>query len=87
MMDVKKHQQVWSIGFFDKKAGLGVSLNEKLAEELHKAIIKTFKGRKVYEIFKNNIWAADLVEMVSLSSVNKNIRCLLCIIDVFTKYT
>ena len=64
-----------------------MSLNEKLAEELHKAIIKTFKGRKVYEIFKNNIWAADLVEMVSLCYSNKNIRYLLCIIDVFTKYT
>ena len=73
--------------FFDKKTGVEVSLNEKLAEELHKAIIQKFKRRKVYEIFKNNIWAADLVEMVSLSSVNKNIRCLLCIIDVFTKYT
>ena len=73
--------------FLDKKTGVEVSLNEKLAEELHKAIIQKFKRGKVYEIFKNNVWAADLVEMVSLSSSNKNIRCLLCIIDVFTKYT
>ena len=73
--------------FFDKKTGVEVSLNEKLAEELHEAIIQKFKRGKVYEIFKNNVWAADLVEMVSLSSSNKNIRCLLCIIDVFTKYT
>ena len=33
--------------FFDKEAGLGVSLNEKLVEELHKAIIKKFKRRKL----------------------------------------
>ena len=28
---------------FDKKAGLGVSVNEKLSEELHKAVIKKLK--------------------------------------------
>ena len=59
--------------FFGKKTGVGVILNEKLAEELHKAIIQKLKRRKVYEIFKNNIRAADLVEMVSLSSSNKNL--------------
>ena len=36
---------------------------------------------------KDNIWAADLVETGSLSSKNKNIKYLLCVIDVFTKYT
>ena len=35
MMDVKEYQQVWSISF--KKTESGVSLNEQLAEELHKA--------------------------------------------------
>ena len=37
--------------------------------------------------FKDNIWAVDLAEMGSLSSKNKNIRYLLCVIDAFTKYT
>ena len=36
--------------------------------------------------FKDNIWAADLAEMGSLSSKNRNIKCSLCVIDVFTKY-
>ena len=36
--------------FFDKKTGSGMTVNEKLAEELHKPIIK-----KVYVKFKNNI--------------------------------
>ena len=69
--------------FFDKKAGLGVSVNEQLAVELHKPVIKIFKIRKVYARFKDNIWAADIVEM---ESKNKNVKYLLRVIDVFTKY-
>ena len=72
--------------FFDKKTGTGVSVNEQLAEELHKPVTKKFKGRKVYAIFKDNIWAADLAEMESLSLKNKNVKNLLCVIDVFTIY-
>ena len=37
--------------------------NEKLAEELHKQVIKKFKRRIVYAGLKDNIWAADLAEM------------------------
>ena len=79
--------------FFDKKPGsggkvaskAGVSVNEQLIEELHKPIIKKFK-RKVYENFKDNIWAADFSKMGSLSSKNRNVKYLLCVIDIFTKY-
>ena len=72
--------------FFDKKTGSGISVNEQLAEELHKSVIKKLKRRKVYARFKDNIWAADSAEMESLSSKNKNVKYLLCAIDVFTKY-
>ena len=72
--------------FFDKKTGLGVSVNEQLADELHQPVIKIFKRRKVYAKFKD-IWAADLAEMESFSSKNKNVKYLLCVTDVFTKYT
>ena len=58
----------------NKKAGSGVSVNEQLAEELHKPVMKKFKRRKVYARFKDNIWAADLAEMGSLSSKNKNVK-------------
>ena len=71
---------------FDKKTGLGVSVDEQLAKELHKAVIKKFKRRRVYARFRYNIWAADLVEMGSLSSKNRNVKYLLCVTDVFTKY-
>ena len=32
--------------FFDKKTCSGASVNEELAEELHKPVIKNFKGGK-----------------------------------------
>ena len=41
--------------FSDKKTGSGVIINEKLAEELHKPVIKKFKRRGVFAIFKDNI--------------------------------
>ena len=72
--------------FFDKKTASGVSVNEQLAEKLHKPVNKTFKGRKFYARFRDNIWTADLAEMGSLSSRNKNIKYLLCVVDVFTKH-
>ena len=74
--------------FFDKKTGLGagVCVNEQLAEELHKPVMKNFKRRKVYARFKDNIWAANLAQMESLSSKNKNDKYLLCVIDIFSKY-
>ena len=72
--------------FFDKKTGSGISVNEQRAEELHKPIIKKIKKRKVYARFKDNIWAADLAKIESFRSKNENIKYLLCVIDVFTKY-
>ena len=65
-----------------------MSANEQLAEELHKPVrsMQDCKSVQVYERFNNNIWAAGLAEMGSLSSKNKNVKYLLCVIDIFTKY-
>ena len=41
--------------FFDKRTGCGVSINEQLAEELYKPVIKKFKRRKVYAKIKDTI--------------------------------
>ena len=60
--------------------------NEQLAEELHKPIIKKFKKRKVYSVFKDNIWGADLADMQLISKFNKGFRFLLCVNDIFSKY-
>ena len=78
--------------FFDKKkekkkkTGSGASGNKELAKELHRPVIKKFK-RRVYPRFKDNIWAADLAEMGSLSSFNRGVKYLLSVINVFTKNT
>ena len=78
--------------FFDKKIGSGTTskmranLNEVLPQELHKPVITKCKRRKLYVRFKGNIWVADLAEMGSLSSKNRGVKYLLCVIDVFTKY-
>ena len=65
---------------------MGTSVNEQLTEELHKPVIKKFKRRKVYARFKDNIWAADLAEMESLPSKNKNVKYLLSAINALSKY-
>ena len=61
--------------------------NQQLAEELHKPIIKRSEKRKVHAAFKDNIWGADLVDMQLLGRYYKGIRFLLCVIDIFSKYT
>ena len=74
--------------FFDKKSqGSGVDNNEniRLADELHKPIIRKFKKRKVYSSFRDNIWGVDLADMQLLSKFNKGYR-FLCAIDTFSKY-
>ena len=35
----------------------------------------------------DNIWGADLDDMQLISKLNKGIRFLLCVIDIFSKYT
>ena len=76
--------------FFDKKSAGSVvntrANNEKLAEELHKPIIKNFLKRTACSGFKNNIWGADLADIQFISSFNKRFRFLLCAIDIFSKY-
>ena len=84
--------------FFDKKStGSGVTMlssksaikfmsNQQLADKLHKPIIKKFKRRKVYSLFKGNIWGVNLADMPLISKCNKEIKFLLCLIGLFSKY-
>ena len=70
----------------DKEIESGVKVNEVLAQESHKPVIKEFKRRKVYVRFKDNICAAVLDEVGSLLCFNLSVQYLLYVIDVFTKY-
>ena len=36
--------------------------------------------------FKDNIWGANLTDIQLISKFNKEIRFLLCVIDIFSKY-
>ena len=76
--------------FFEKKfKGSGIVTNEpnyQLANELHKPIIRKFEKRKVYSLFRDNIWGVDLADMQSLSKYNKGIRYFLCAIDLSRKH-
>ena len=78
--------------FFDKKskgggANIPSEFNEQWAKELHKPTNRKFKKRKVYSGFKDNIWAVDLADMQLKSKFNKRFRSLLCVIDIYSKYS
>ena len=60
--------------------------NTELAEELRKPIIKKFEKRKVDSPFIDNMWGADLADMLLISKFDKRFRFLLCVIDIYSKY-
>ena len=75
--------------FFDKKfSGNGVYAepNYQLANELHRQIIREFQRQKFYSLFRDKVWGVDLADMQSPSKYNGGIKCLLCAIDLFSKY-
>ena len=74
--------------FFDKKSSRSgiTEPNYKLANELHKPVIRKFKKRKVYSSFRDNIWGVALADMQSLSKYNKGIKYLLYAIELSSKY-
>ena len=85
MMSIKGVLLQWFIIFFDKKtSGSDIKnenfSNKELAEELHKPIIRKFNTRIVHLSFIDNIWGADLIDMQLISTFNKGIRFLLCVL-------
>ena len=77
--------------FFDKKTSDGTVKNEnisnkELAEELHKPIIRESEKKKVHSPFIDNIWGADLADMLLISNFTKGFRFSLCIIYIYSKY-
>ena len=61
--------------------------SKKWAEELHKPIIRHFNKRKVYSAFIDDIGGADLADIQLMSKFNKGFRFLLCVINIYSKYT
>ena len=76
--------------FVKKTSGSGIKneniSNKRLAEELHKPVIRKFNKRKVHSPFRDNIWGADLADMQLISKFNREFRFLLCVVDIYSKY-
>ena len=75
----------------DKKAFTETVINEtisniELAEELHNSIFRKYEKRKVHPSLMDNIWGADLADMLLISKLNKGFRVLLCVFDIYSKY-
>lgn len=58
----------------------------EIAYELHAPARKNYVRRHVNVYGKNDLWQADLVEMIPHSRLNKGFKYILCVIDCFTKY-
>ena len=75
--------------FHKKTSGRDIKIentsNKKIAEELHKPIIRNFFLKKVCLSLISNIWSADVTDMQLKSNFNNGIRFLLCVIDIFSK--
>jgi len=56
-----------------------------IAYELHKPARKNYTKRRVNVYGKNDLWQADLVEIIPYSKKNKVYKYILCVIDCFTK--
>ena len=59
--------------------------NRELAEDLQKPVIKKIE-KKVHSSFIDNIPGVDLADMQLINKLNKGVRFLLYVIDVFSKY-
>ena len=77
--------------FFDKKKLLVEQL--KMGICLIKNLQKNYTNQlfenliKVHSSFVDNIWGANLANMQLINKFDKGIRFLLCVIDIFSKYT
>ena len=69
---ISKYLIVKPIIYSKYKLGLGIKKpikwSDKLAEELHKPIIKKFPLRRVMVNAPNEIWSADLIDMREFSN-------------------
>ena len=78
-------------GIIGVKHKLGFGLydikdNYKLAEELHKPVIRKFKKRRVMVYNVDDIWSADLMDLHKLSAENRKYKYLLNVVDTFSKH-
>src|SRR5258706_14286578 len=61
-------------------------LQGQRAYTLHKPVNHRFQRRRVLAYDRNELWEADLVQMLGEAPVNDNYKYILTVIDVLTKY-
>jgi transposase InsO family protein len=61
-------------------------LAEQEAYTMHKAIRSKFPTTPTVSVAKDQYWQIDLTDMSSISSVNNDIKFILFVIDVYTRY-
>ena len=81
---LSKYLIVKPIIYSKHKLGLGTQWSDKLAEELHKPIIKKFPLRRIMVSGPNETWSTDLIDMKEFSKYNKCYNYLLNVIDIFS---
>ena len=59
---------------------------DQLVKELHRPVRKHFPRRKVIVLSLNDLWQADLVEMIPYADLNEGFNYLLTCINVMSKY-
>ena len=62
------------------------NLKEEIVNELHKPARKHYPRRHVIIKFIDDLWQADLVELIAYEKENRNYRYLLTVIDCFSKF-
>lgn len=63
-----------------------MSVKRQIVEELHRPARKTFKRRRVILKGLNDLYQADLVEMIPYAKENRGYRYILVVINAFSKY-
>ena len=58
----------------------------ELAKELHAAARRKYLRRKVVTLGMNDLFQADLVEMIPYARINSGFKYMLTVIDVYSKY-
>lgn len=62
------------------------NIKETVVNELHKPARKKYQRRRVIIKGLNDLWQADLVEMLPYAKFNKGFRYILVVINTFSKY-
>lgn len=62
-----------------------MSIKRQIIEELHKPARKRFRRRRVIVKGLNDLYMADLVEMIPYAKINKGFRYILVLLNMFSK--